>query len=83
MFCMLAPHVVSPSLTLSLRPHMAECPSDVCPSRLMAEGLSFCCSSQYLAPACCCECDLRPGSCRVGRPCDPPVFEHNNTAHFV
>ena len=43
MFCMLAPHVVFASLTSSFRPPMAECPSDVCPSPLMAEGLSFCC----------------------------------------
>ena len=53
-FCMLAPHVVLPSLTSSFRPHMAECPSDVCPSPLMAEGLCFCCSPPYPAQACCC-----------------------------
>ena len=30
----------------------------------------------YLAQACCCVCDLHPGSCRVGSPCVPPAFEH-------
>ena len=44
MFCMLAPHAVLPSLTSSCIPPMADCPSDVCPSPLMAEGPSFCCS---------------------------------------
>ena len=42
--CMLAPPAVLPSLTSSCIPPMAHCPSDVCPSPLMAEGLSFCCS---------------------------------------
>ena len=42
-FCMLAPHAVLPSLTPSCIPPMADCPSDVCPSPLMAEGSSFCC----------------------------------------
>ena len=37
----------------------------------------------YLARACCCVCDLRPGSCRVGSPCVPPVFGDKNTAHVV
>ena len=37
----------------------------------------------YLARACCCVCDLRPGSCRVGSPCVPPVFGHKNTARVV
>ena len=82
-FCMLAPHVVSPSLTLSFRPHMAECSSDVRSSPLMAEGLSFCCSPPYLARVCCWVSDPRPGSCREGRPCDPPVFGQKNTARFV
>ena len=36
----------------------------------------------YLARACCCVCYLRPGSCRVGSPCDPSVFGHKNTARF-
>ena len=81
--CMVAPHVVSPSLTLSFRPHMAECTTDVCPSPLLAEGLSFCCSPRNLAPACCCVCNPCPGSCTVGSPCDPPVFGHKNTARFV
>ena len=35
LLCMLAPHVISPSLTSFLGPHMAVCPSDVCPSPLM------------------------------------------------
>ena len=30
----------------------------------------------YLARACCCVCDLRPGSCRVGSHCVPVVFGH-------
>ena len=42
--CMLGTHVVLPSLTSSFRPRMAECPSHVFPSPLMAEGPSFCCS---------------------------------------
>ena len=82
-FCMLAAHAVSPSLMLSFRPHMAECPSDGCPSPPMAEGLCFCCSPPYLARACCCVCDPRPGSCSVGSPCDSPVFGHKNTARLV
>ena len=65
-FCMLAPQVVSPSSTSSFEPHMAECPPDVRPSPLLAEGLSFCCSPPYLAQACCCVSDPRSGSCRVG-----------------
>ena len=44
LFCTLAPLVVLPSLMSSCRPGMADCPSDVCPSPLMAEGPSFCCS---------------------------------------
>ena len=43
-FCMLAPPAVLPSLTSSCLPPMAHCPSDVCPSPLMVEGPSFCCS---------------------------------------
>ena len=82
-FCMLAPHVVLPYLTSSLRPHMAGFLSDVCPSPLMAEGLSFCCSPPYLARACCCLCDPRPGSSRVDSPCDSPVFAHKGTACLV
>ena len=83
MLCMLALHVVSPFLTSSFTPHIAECPSDDLPCPLMAEGPNFCCSPPYLAWACCCVCDPRPGSCRVGSPCDPPVFGHKNTASSV
>ena len=43
-FCMLAPLAVLPSLTLFCIPPIADGPSDVCPSPLMAEGPSFCCS---------------------------------------
>ena len=43
-FRMLAPPAVLPSLTSSCIPPMAHCPSDVCPSPLMVEGPSFCCS---------------------------------------
>ena len=78
-FCMLAAPAVLPSLTSSCIPPMAHCPSDVCPSPLMVEGPSFCCSPPYPARVCCCVCGLRPGSCRVGSPCVPPAFVHNNT----
>ena len=78
-FCMLGPHVVLLSLTLSCRPRMAGCPSDVCPSPLKAQSF-FLLFPPYLAQACCCVCDLRPGSCLVGSPCDPPVYGHKNTA---
>ena len=44
MFCIPAPPAVLPSLTSSCIPPMAHCPSGVCPSPLMAEGPSFCCS---------------------------------------
>ena len=44
MFCMLALPAVLPSLTSSCIPPMAHCYFDVCPSPLMVEGLSFCCS---------------------------------------
>ena len=47
-FCMLAPPAVLPSLTSSCLPPMAHCPSDVCPSPLMAKGPSFCCSPSTL-----------------------------------
>ena len=85
MFFLLAPHVVLPSLTASFRPQMAECPSDDCPSPLMAEGQFFLLFPPCLALACCCVCDLPPGSCRLGSPCDPPVFRHmfGHTARFV
>ena len=43
-FCILAPPAVLPSLTTSGIPPMAHCPSVVCPSTLLAEGPSFCCS---------------------------------------
>ena len=43
-FGMLARPAVLPFLTSSCIPLMAHCPSDVCPSPLMAEGPSFCCS---------------------------------------
>ena len=43
-FCLLAPHAVLPSLTSSCIPPDADCPSDVSPLPLMAEGPSFCCS---------------------------------------
>ena len=42
--CMLAPPAVLPSLTSSCIPPIAHCPSDVCPSPLMVEGPSLCCS---------------------------------------
>ena len=43
-FCKLAPPAFLPSLTSSCIPSMPRCPSDVCPSPLMLEGPSFCCS---------------------------------------
>ena len=43
-FRMLAPPAVLPSLTSSCIPPMAHCSSDVCPSPLMVEGPSSCCS---------------------------------------
>ena len=46
------------------------------------QGFFFLLVPPYLARACCPVCDLRPGSCRVGSPCVPPVFGHKNTARF-
>ena len=43
-FRMLAPPALLPSWTSSCIPPMAHCPSDVCPSPLIVEGPSFCCS---------------------------------------
>ena len=82
-FGMLAPPAVLQSLSSSCIPRIAHCPCDVCPSPLMAEGSFFLLFPPYLVRACCCVCDLRPGSCWVGNPCVPPVFGHKNTARAV
>ena len=78
---MRAPHAIQPSLMSLFRPrHPWYGPSDVCPSPFLAECPSF------ISPrhtwlglvAMCVICIF--WLCRVGSPCDRPVFVQDNTA---
>ena len=82
---MRAPQAVQPSLMSSFRPrHPWYGPSDVCPSPFLAEGPSFICPrDRWFGRVAIWLCDLRPCLCKVGSPCDPPVFVHENTAFFL